>query len=257
MNLEEVDLARRQLAGTQVKTILTSMWYKLGPDVREFVKGQLLRAMVSAAPTIRRGAGNCAATIIRVGNLEDWADLPQHLAHMLNSGDQNAQTGALCALCLICEDRAEELVAEDHGAVVALLLPLLIKFTQHSVPELRKYAIRSLVELTILDTPVMVAYLQPLLQCYAALSRDPLASVRSLVIKAISALLTTYPEHIAPHLDGVCDFVAQVRARAGRCAGGRAWAPCSPSLSAPHGCPRSGGERSRPGREQGGERLLV
>lgn len=113
----------RTIAGLLLKNNVKSNWTAMLPEVRAYIKGEMLQCLGDPMESVRHTVGSIITTIVmREDSLDEWPGLLQTLVHFLDAPDPHVVDGAFSAFAKLCEDSSSKLAAFGNGAVRALLM---------------------------------------------------------------------------------------------------------------------------------------
>ncbi|KAF4121818.1 hypothetical protein GMORB2_1658 [Geosmithia morbida] len=210
-NEQEYHLVR-SAAGIMLKNNVRTEWKSFSPSNLELVKLAVPMCLQDKNSQIRNFAGNIATEIIQRGGLLGWPELlPQLLDLVGNASGRSsneAQEGAMSALCKICEDNFRALTKEVNGQrPLNYVLPQLIAATKSPLPKVRASALTAINVFTPRNSQAMLNSVDDLLQHLFILSSDADPDVRRQVCRAFVNLVETRPDKLQPHIEGLVDYI--------------------------------------------------
>ena len=133
----------RTVAGIILKNNVRDYYVKMSPEVRTYLKEEVVRCIGDQCTAIRRTAGSIITTIIDVSSLDECPGLLRLFTQLLDSPDVTLIDGTLSALYMICQDSAEKLEDDDHrsGRPLVTLLPKLFTFFTSPHDAFRHFAL--------------------------------------------------------------------------------------------------------------------
>lgn len=207
--LQEVNPHIRATAGLMLKNNIRSGYGNFQPQVKEYIKSEVLKGLVDETPLIRNITGNVITTIVNVDGITGWPDVLPQLMSMVENGDNNnAQVGAISALSKICEDNADKLDQEYNGErPLNYMVPKLLQFiNESSSPKIRSGAVFCLIQFACSQSQAILSHLDAFLNALFNLAVDRDRDTRRNICTAFVTLLEVRPDKLVPHLEGVINF---------------------------------------------------
>lgn len=223
----------RTIAGLLLKNNVKSNWTTILPEVRAYIKGEMLQCLGDPMESVRHTVGSIITTIVmKEDSLDEWPGLLQTLVHFLDAPDPHVVDGAFSAFTKLCEDSSSKLAAFGNGAVRApfvfcsewcecatfdtvyllssaqalqVILPKLLSFFQSPHERFRNYAIRCM-NFFVIDMPPSFdaeAYMRGIFH----LANDPSPAVRERVCHAFVLLLDVRLNFLMPFLREVVQYM--------------------------------------------------
>lgn len=183
----------RAVAGATAKTVLSRCYGDLLPDVRAYVKAEMVKLLIDPDGGIRRTAANVVSSIAREDEeLCKWPELPGILGALLDMhANPAALDGVLTVFEQITDDVPQLLDDAELGNPLNVLLPKLIGFMGHPEEALRLKATRSVANLMHTGAPALAANQGALLRALGVLTADPSPAIRCTVSTALATLVET------------------------------------------------------------------
>lgn len=183
----------RAVAGATAKTVLSRCYGELLPDVRAYVKAEMVKLLIDPDGGIRRTASNVVSSIAREDEeLSQWPELPGILGALLDMhANPSALDGALTVFEQVTDDVPQMLDDAAMGNPLNVLLPKLIGLMGHPEEPLRLKATRSVANLMHTGAPALAANQGALLRALGALTADPSPAIRCTVSTALATLIET------------------------------------------------------------------
>ena len=159
----------RMTAGILLKNNLNQNYGQLDTIVKKFIQQKVLSCLGDEYEMIRKTAGSIIAATIRVGGLPEWPNLMESLVGALNNPNTDARyiDGILCALSMVTEDSAYHMCQSDgqggperYAEVLNTLIPLLLRYMGHEVPQFRYYALVALSHFIVSFPRALIATIQ-------------------------------------------------------------------------------------------------
>lgn len=108
----------RTIAGLLLKNNVRANWTSMLPEVRAYIKGEMLQCLGDPMESVRHTVGSIITTIVsKEDSLDEWPGLLQTLVHCLDTPNPHIVDGAFSALTMLCEDSSSKLAAFGNGAV--------------------------------------------------------------------------------------------------------------------------------------------
>ncbi|KAF2138133.1 uncharacterized protein K452DRAFT_329026 [Aplosporella prunicola CBS 121167] len=204
--------AARSAAAIMLKNDVKMSYKSIPEDSKAYIRSIVLNALQDPNAQMRNYAGNVITEVVRQGGILGWPSILMELISLVSndggSVPEQAQDGAMGALCKICEDNRRALDKEYSGQrPLDFLFPKFIEFTSHSIPKVRANALAAM-NVFIPDKPAAVlTNLDPLLLSLFRLAGDSNSEVRKHVCRAFIHVAEISPEKIIPHMDGLVDYM--------------------------------------------------
>ena len=114
----------RTIAGLLLKNNARLNWQNIIPEVRAYIKGEMLQCLGDPMESVRHTVGSIITTIVsKEDSLDEWPALLQTLVHFLDAPNPHVVDGSFSALTKLCEDSSGKLAAFGNGAVRQLASP--------------------------------------------------------------------------------------------------------------------------------------
>lgn len=202
----------RVAAALNLKSKVKIAFQTVSPTSLQYIKASALAALHDGNNQVRTSAGNIITEIVQQGGLLAWPDLlNQILALAANSSGSIsiiAQEAAMSALQKVCEDNAKLLDKEFEGQrPLSIILPSLMQCTTHTSANIRSGAL-STINMFISKRPAaLLGGLDTFLNQLFQLASDPNTDVRRMVCKSFTQLVEVCPEKLAPHIEGLVNYI--------------------------------------------------
>merc|ERR1712100_122942 len=149
----------RMTAGILLKNNLNQNYGQLDTIVKKFIQQKVLSCLGDEYEMIRKTAGSIIAATIRVGGLPEWPNLMESLVGALNNPNTDAR----------------------YIDVLNTLIPLLLRYMGHEVPQFRYYALVALSHFIVSFPRALIATIQDYIIALFKLGGDPNPKTRKLV----------------------------------------------------------------------------
>uniref|UniRef100_A0A915E4P1 Transportin-1 n=1 Tax=Ditylenchus dipsaci TaxID=166011 RepID=A0A915E4P1_9BILA len=203
--LQDQQVAYRALSGLLLKNTIRQNWQQIPPQIQSFLKRNCFRAIADESPLIRATVGIIITTIFVHDGCTNWPDLLPTLCQMLEREDVNMLEGALGALQKICEDSADRLNMEEVNLVVSKML----LFFSSSLPKLRGLSLNTVNCILLVQNESIAHIIDPFLERLFQLANDEDQEVQRQLCRALTLLLESYMDKIAPQLPNISEFMLQ------------------------------------------------
>lgn len=207
VRLKQEDQYIRTVAGLLLKNNIKEYYNGMLPEVRNYVKQEVLSCVGDPIQAIRRTVSSIITTIITKGKIEGWPTVLPALIHMLDSPDLNQVEGALSTICLICEDSAGRLDSEEAGRPLNDLVPKLLAMIQSPHESFRRYAIASLNQFIVEMPSALLVNMNAFLNGIFFLAADPSVEVKRKVCQGLVTLLEVRQDFLMPHIRQVVQYM--------------------------------------------------
>ncbi|KAI1726802.1 HEAT-like repeat domain-containing protein [Ditylenchus destructor] len=201
--LQDQQVAHRALSGLLLKNTIRQNWVQIPTNIQLFVKRNCFGAIADESPLIRATVGIIVTTIYLHDGSSGWPDLLSMLCRMLESDDINMLEGALGALQKVCEDSADRLSQEEVNMVVTKML----SFFSSPFPKLRGLSVNTVNCILLVQNEAISAIIDPFLERLFQLANDDDQEVQRQLCRALTLLLESYMEKIAPQLSNISEFM--------------------------------------------------
>lgn len=177
-----------------------------------YIQSLILLGLQDTNSQIRSFTGNVITEIIRQGGVLGWQQLiPDLLAMVANENGtftRETQEGAMSALMKVCEDNTDALDKDFQGQrPLNVIIPKLISFTGSPLPKVRAFALASINVFIPARSQALLVSLDELLARLFQLANDENDDVRRNVCRAFVLLVEVRPDKIAPHMEGLVDYI--------------------------------------------------
>ena len=208
---EDLILVRCSAALT-LKNNLKFTYKILSESGQDHVKNSVLSCLEDPNSQIRNYAGNVITEIVQRGGVLGWPELlPELLCLAGNERGTTsvaAQEGAIDALLKVCDDNKKVLNKEYQGQrPLEVIIPRLIDLTSSSVGRVRALALSCLNCFIPQQSAAITMSIDALLVRIFQLSSDSCEDVRRNVCRSLVHLVDARPEKIAPHIEGVVEYI--------------------------------------------------
>lgn len=211
LGIESYHTARMAAAIMLKNDIKTS--YKAIPDSsRSYIRSVIINGLHDPNQQIRSYAGNVITEIVRQGGIMGWPQILSELITLVENKSGNipeqAQEGAMSALFKTCEDSKRALDREYQGEKpLNFVFPRLLELTTSPLAKVRANALASINIFIPEKSQAVLASLDALLLQLFRLASDPSDDVRKQVCRSFIQIADVSPERIAPHLEGLVDYM--------------------------------------------------
>lgn len=202
----------RYSAAINLKNYIKTSYRSIPKPVLDYVKSSVIQALQDANPQLRGFAGTVITEIVQQGGLLQWPEILSELVSLVNNESQNvpleAQEGAMSALAKVCEDNKKLLNRDVQGQQpLAVLVPMLLKFTNHTDSRTRRLALQTLNVFIPQKPKALITVLDSYLSRLFQMANDPSAEVRRIVCQSLVQLVETRPDLLVPHVEGLVDYI--------------------------------------------------
>lgn len=202
----------RSAAALLLKNNIQHSGISLLPGIITYIKSELLLGLRDPHPQIRNVTGTVVTALLRVGGIMSWTDVLSQLITLVDNstGDSSlgTQEGAMGALLKVCQDSKKQLDKDYDGQrPLNFLIPKFIQFTQHTVAKVRADALEVINIFLPIKSQSVLVHVDLLLEGLFLLSNDTDKDVRKEVCRALVHLVDIRPDKIAPHMEGIVDYM--------------------------------------------------
>ena len=202
----------RYSAAINLKNHIKLSYRSISKQALSYIKSSVVQALQDTNPQLRGFAGTVITEVVQQGGILEWPEILTDLLSLVNNDSQNvpleAQEGAMSALAKLCEDNKKLLNREMQGQQpLAVLIPMLLKFTNHTDSRIRRFALQTLNVFIPQKPKVLISMLDSYLARLFQLANDPSAEVRRIVCQSLVQLVDTRPDLLAPHVEGLVEYI--------------------------------------------------
>uniref|UniRef100_A0A5S6Q7W0 Transportin-1 n=1 Tax=Trichuris muris TaxID=70415 RepID=A0A5S6Q7W0_TRIMR len=209
VQMSDIDCDTRAVAGLILKRNIRQHWDSFSSSLRSYIREQCLKAIADPNKIIVSAAGVLIAAIVACEKLACWPDLIKHMLNTLNTGSVEIITAAFTVLEKICEDSVDY-AETDRIDVIDALLPNILPFVQHSEVSLRERSLRCINNFLSFPTPMIQLYMtDQFLECIFSRANDPEPSVQKELCRALTYMLESHVDKIAPSLPQIVSYMIQ------------------------------------------------
>lgn len=208
----ETVLAGRALAATLLKNDIKTNYKSIPQPTRDYLHANILKGLQDGNAQIRNQTGSVITELIKQGTFMAWPEALQELLALASNAhstaSQQTQEGAMAALLKVCEDNKRALSKKyNDQCPLDILIPRLLDLTGSDRDRIRANAV-SAITLFIPDKSDSIARnIDNILQQLFGLASDKSDEVRKFVCRAIVQIASVSPERVAPHLQGLVDYM--------------------------------------------------
>jgi transportin-1 len=204
--------AIRYSAAINLKNHIKLSYRSIPKQALSYIKSSIVQALHEANAQLRGFAGTVITEVVQQGGLLEWPQILTELLSLVNNDSQivpvEAQEGAMSALAKLCEDNKKLLNREVQGQQpLNVLIPMLLKFTDHSDSRIRRFALQTLNVFIPQKPKALISMLDSYLARLFQLANDPSAEVRRIVCQSLVQLVDTRPDLLAPHVEGLVNYI--------------------------------------------------
>lgn len=218
VNTEPIDLhAARSAAAIMLKNDIKTHYKSIPQPSQDYIRSRILLGLRDPHAQMRNFAGNVVTEIVRQAGVLGWPEvLPELVSTIGNSGtsvSEEAQEGAMGALLKICEDNQKALAKSYQGQCpIDFLAGNLLNFMSSPLPKVRINAIAAFNIFVKEKLSPIGKHLDAFMVKLFELANDSNEDTRKQICRAIVHVAEMSPEKIAPHMEGLVDYmVAQQR----------------------------------------------
>ncbi|KIW60948.1 hypothetical protein PV05_01124 [Exophiala xenobiotica] len=202
----------RYAAAINLKNHIKLFCSNIPKDQLAYIKAATLTVLRDPNPQLRSFAGTVITETVTQGGLLQWPEILQELLSLVGNTAGNVspetQEGAMSALAKVCEDNRKLLDKEFQGQrPMAVIVPKLLEFATHPNPKIRVFALTTLKTFIPQKSQVLFSALDVYLQTIFQLAADPDVQVRRIVCQSLVQLVEARPDTLAPHLDGLINYI--------------------------------------------------
>lgn len=199
-------------AGILLKNNIASTGAALTQSFISYISSEILLGLRDSHPQIRSYTGNVITELLRVGGIMSWTDVLTQLISLVGNADgtvtPETQEGAMGALLKVCQDSKKELDKVYEGQrPLDFLIPKFLQFTQHPVAKVRMRALEIINMYLPMRTQSVLVHVDLLIESLFRLGNDADTGVRREVCRALVHLVDIRPDKIAPHMQGIVDYM--------------------------------------------------
>ncbi|EXJ93792.1 hypothetical protein A1O1_02185 [Capronia coronata CBS 617.96] len=202
----------RYAAAINLKNYLKFFYHSITKDQLAYIKAATLTVLRDPNPQLRSFAGTVITETVQQGGLLQWPEILHELLSLVSNATGNVspetQEGAMSALAKVCEDNRKLLDKEYQGQrPMSVMVPKLLEFASHPNPKIRVFALTTLKSFIPQKSQVLFSALDVYLQTIFQLATDPDVQVRRIVCQSLVQLVDARPDMLAPHLDGLVNYI--------------------------------------------------
>ena len=202
----------RCAAAIMLKNHLKVGYQTISPSTLAYIRNSTLVGLQDPSPQIRSFAGNVITEVVRQGGLLSWQELLPELLLLVGNDNRavspQTQEGAMSALSKVCDDNRKLLDKDYQGQrPLAVIIPKLLDFTASPLPAVRAQAIATINIFITQKSPDLMAVLDTYLARLFQIATDANSEVRRNVCRAFVLLVDVRPETIAPHMEGLVEYI--------------------------------------------------
>ncbi len=202
----------RTSAAINLKNSVKDGYNTIPEATRSSIRTTVLRGLEDPDPNIRSFAGVVITEIVQQGGILGWPEVLQELLSLVGNDRGNISTqtqeGAMRALAKVCEDNKKLLDRDYQGQrPLNVMIPKLLNCTTSPVAKVRALALASLNTFIPLKPQALLVALDNFLARLFQLANDPSDDVRRNVCRSFVLLVDTRPDKIAPHMEGLVDYM--------------------------------------------------
>lgn len=202
----------RQAAAMALKNSVKESYKQMPESSRTYIRSNILPCVQDSNAQMRGYAGNVITEIVKQGGIMSWPQVLSELITLISNTDGHvsihAQEGAMGALLKICEDNRKALDRDYSGQrPLSFLFPNLLKFTTSRSAKVRGDALAALNIFIPDKTPTVMENLEAIMQHLSQLAADESDEVRKHVCRAFVHIADIAPQHIAPHMKDLVDYM--------------------------------------------------
>ncbi|KAF7639288.1 Importin N-terminal domain-containing protein [Meloidogyne graminicola] len=177
--LTEEQVSIRAMSGLLLKNTIKNNWPNLPDDIKLYIKRNCFGAIGDNSSLVRATVGIILTTIFLHEN------------------------GTLGAIQKICEDSAACFRQEDVNLLIQKVLP----FFNSTVGKLRALSVNAVNCILLVHNESISGVIDPFLQCLFRLANDDDQEVQKQLCRALTLLLESFIEKIAPQLPNIAEFM--------------------------------------------------
>ncbi|KAI9863437.1 MAG: hypothetical protein M1813_003879 [Trichoglossum hirsutum] len=204
--------AIRCAAAVMLKNDIKNSYKRIPASSLSYIRSSIFLGLEDPNSQIRNYVGNVITEIVRQGGILGWQELLPGLFSLVSNEGSNvspgAQEGAMGALAKVCEDNKQGLDRDYNGQrPLNFIIPRLLEFTSSPIAKVRAYALASLNVFIPQKSQALLLSLDALLARLFLLANDSSNDVRRNVCRAFVHLVDIRPDKIAPHMEGLVDYM--------------------------------------------------
>lgn len=202
----------RFAAAVNVKTKIALAYSTISPQSLAFIKSAALVTLRDTDRNVSRAAGNVITAMVLHGGLLAWPEIVNDLLTTVANanGDvpMSAREAAMDALCKVCEDNRKVLDRDYQGQrPLDIIIPSLLQFTSLESSRIRIAALNAIHVFLPSKPQALVNSLDQFLSQLFRIAGDENTTVRQMVCQSFSQLVETAPEKLAPHMEGLVNYI--------------------------------------------------
>ena len=202
----------RTSAAINLKNSVKTVYNTIPDATQSYIRSTVLLGLEDPIGQIRSFAGNVITEIVQQGGILGWPELLPVLLSLVGNDRGNvstqAQEGAMSALAKVCEDNKKLLDRDYQGQrPLNVIIPKLLESTTSPVAKVRALALASINTFIPLKPQALLVALDSFLAQLFQLANDPSDDVRRNVCRSFVLLVDTRPDKIAPHMQGLVDYM--------------------------------------------------
>ncbi|KAJ5774938.1 Armadillo-like helical [Penicillium paradoxum] len=202
----------RFAAALNVKTKIHLAYSTISPQSLVYIKSAALHTLRDADRNVSNAAGTIITAMVLQGGLLAWPEIVNELLNLVGNatGDvpMSAREAAMDAMLKVCEDNRKVLDRDYHGQrPLDIIVPSLLQFTSIESSRIRVAALTTIHVFLPFKPQSLMTSLDQFLSQLFSLAGDQHTGVRQMVCQSFSQLVETAPEKLAPHMEGLVNYI--------------------------------------------------
>ncbi|KAJ5488269.1 Armadillo-like helical [Penicillium expansum] len=202
----------RFAAAVNVKTKIALAYSTISPQSLAFIKSAALVTLRDTDRNVSRAAGNIITAMVLHGGLLAWPEIVNELLTTVAnaSGDvpMPAREAAMDTLCKVCEDNRKVLDRDYQGQrPLDIIIPSLLQFISVESSRIRIASLNAIHVFLPFKPQALIDSLDQFLSQLFRIAGDENTRVRQMVCQSFSQLVETAPEKLAPHMEGLVNYI--------------------------------------------------
>ncbi|KAJ5207786.1 hypothetical protein N7449_002165 [Penicillium cf. viridicatum] len=202
----------RFAAAMNVKTKIALAYSTISPQSLAFIKSAALVTLRDTDRNVSRAAGNVITAMVLHGGLLAWPEIVNELLTTVanTNGDvpMSAREAAMDTLYKVCEDNRKVLDRDYQGQrPLNIIIPSLLQFISVESSRIRIASLNAIHVFLPFRPQALIDSLDQFLSQLFRIAGDENTRVRQMVCQSFSQLVETAPEKLAPHMEGLVNYI--------------------------------------------------
>ena len=202
----------RSAAMINLKNTIWRSSKQISEDTKSYIRTAALRGLDDPNVALRNLSGTLITQLIDVWGFASWPQLiPELMASIGNDtgkASPEVQQAAMSAMLKICDDHAKTFNKGLQGQrPLDAIMPKLLDFSDHSISTVRYQALSAVKNFLTAIPNSLQSMLDTIIGRVFQHANDESPEVRRKVCQVLVQIVDLAPEKIAPHMDGLIEYV--------------------------------------------------